>query len=378
MTYRLKQMMCGIALIAVLAGCQADADSPDPTGPYPGTTPASAISDHEAGPEGPLAYGLSVPKGGTQLGPLARYRSSRLISAYQNELIVALGERGVSDAARSAQANPEGVAQPEPPEVVKSSRPDDDTFAVLESPPSADVTAALIRLDGDPTDAVRSMVAQIAAVLPDAEIDPADFASYCTIEDERVTGCKLEVEGTAPNDRQLRISMYVDPGDVATRTAPPSSLTRPVMELRMEDLSDPRVAAETLDRAPDVSDHGSDDSARVVWPAMDLEAPQDSSLLNGWTRPDDATMLLSSFHPSFVSLFVPLSSDARQIARDYVESLGPDTVVTVDSFEALNEVDVTFTATAADGSRAVATHVINARGSYVMLFYTPAESVPSS
>lgn len=363
---------CALAVLA-LASCQTGSDSDNGSSPIATTTPAAAIAEHEAGPESPLAYGLIVPDGATQLGPLARSRSEQMIEAYQSELVTALAAQGVREAVRAANNNPDGVAQPEAPPIVKSGRPDDDTFALLEEPPGADITAAVVRLDRDPSAAVASMVQQIAEILPDAGVDPDDLASYCTVEDERVASCKLEAEGTTEDDRELAIAMYVDPGDVATRTAPPSSQMRPVMEIRIEDRSDPRVPRTDVARAPEVPESGGDASDRVVWPAMDLEAPQDTSLLYGWVRPEGATMLLSSFDPGFVSLYVPRAADAREIARSYVSGLAPGVAVTTDSYEGLNEVDVTFSATAPDGSRAVGTHVITARGNYVMLFHTPPQ-----
>src|SRR5699024_11564194 len=43
-------------------------------------------NEHESGPESPIAYGMSVPRGATQVGPLVRMRSQKLIDAYQPEL----------------------------------------------------------------------------------------------------------------------------------------------------------------------------------------------------------------------------------------------------------------------------------------------------
>ncbi|WP_229051893.1 hypothetical protein [Aeromicrobium sp. Leaf350] len=359
---------------SVLAGCEIGSGSGGSTTGAPSAP--SEITDHEGGPESPIITGLTVPEGAVQLGPLVRYRSDRVIAAYQPDLAVALTRQGVSDAVSAAQANTEGVLQDVPPTITKSGRPDDDTFALLEEPPPADITTALIRLDTDETAAVQSIVGQIATLLPDADVDPEDFTSYCTVVDDRVTGCELEVEGVTDDDRTLAISMHVDPGNLETRISAPSSLTQPVMELQVQDLSDPRVeraAAEADDEdepaAPEVSAEAPDD---VIWPAMDADAPADTELLNGWVAPEDATILLSSFEPAFVALNVSSSSEAREIAQSYVTSAVPDGLVTSDSYEGLNEVDVTFTATAPDGSVAQGTHVITARGNYVMLFYTPA------
>ena len=363
----------------LLAGCQIGSeDSGEGTG---SASAPDEITAHEGGPESPIIDGLTVPEGAVQLGPLARYRSNRVIEAYQPDLTVALTRQGVSDAVSAARNNPDGVLQSTPPEITKSGRPDDDTFALLEEPPPADVTIAVIRLDADSSvgksEAVQALVAQIAALLPDADVDPDDFTSYCTVDDDRVSGCELEVEGVTADDRNLAISMFVDPGNPATRVGPPSSLTRPVMEVRVQDLSDPRVertddAEDAEEEQPEAPSPAGEQLDEIIWPAMDTEAPADTPLLNGWVAPEGTVILLSSQQLGFVSLNVPSSSEAREIARSYVESLSPDVPVTLDSYEGLNEVDVTFSATAPDGERALATHVITARGNYVMLFHTPA------
>lgn len=372
---RVASAALSAALVTVaLAGCEIG--SGDAGGGSGSASVPDEITAHESGPESPIINGLTVPEGAVQLGPLARYRSNRMIEAYQPDLTVALTRQGVSDAVSAARGNPDGVVSPEPPEITKSGRPDDDTFALLEEPPPADVTVAVIRLDAESStgksEIVQALVAQIAALLPDADVDPEDFTSYCTVEDDRLTGCELEVAGVTGDGRNLAISMSVDPGNPETRIAPPSSLTRPVMEVRVQDFSDPRIertATEVETEEPEPVRGELDD---IIWPAMDTQAPADTPLLNGWVAPEGTLILLSSFQPEFVSLNVASSSEAREIARSYVESLSPDVPVTLDSYEGLNEVDVTFSATAPDGERAVATHVITARGNYVMLFHTPA------
>ncbi|GAA1753445.1 hypothetical protein [Aeromicrobium alkaliterrae] len=357
---------------SVLTGCQIGSGSSGSTTGQP-TAPAE-ITDHEGGPESPIIAGLTVPTGAVQLGPLVRNRSDRVIAAYQPDLAVALTRQGVSDAVSAANNNADGVLQDVPPVITKSGRPDDDSFALLEDPPPADVTTALIRLDTDETQAVQSIVTQIATLLPDADIDPDDFTSYCTVVDERVTGCDLEAEGVTTDDRTLAISMRIDTGNLQTRISAPSSLTQPVMELQVQDLSDPRLerAAPDTDELPVSPPVTAQEPDDVIWPAMDADAPADTPLLNGWVAPSDATILLSSFDPGFVVLNVASGADAREIARGYVTDAAPGSVVTTDSYEGLNEVDVTFSATAADGSIAQGTHVITARGNYVMLFYSPA------
>ncbi|EFQ81858.1 hypothetical protein HMPREF0063_13060 [Aeromicrobium marinum DSM 15272] len=360
------------ALVLALGGCQTGAGAGSGATSSSAVTPSAAITEHESGPETPLDHGLLVPRGATQLGPLARYRSPRTIEAYQPDLAAAVSRRGVADALSAAGDNPDGVAAPEPPEGVVSSRPGRDSFELLEEPPEPDVTAAFMRIDGDPTVAVTSMVAQIADLLPEAGLDPADLTTYCSVVSERVQDCSLDVSGVTAGGEELRVQMAVDPGDVSTRISPPSSLTRPVMQVRIEETGDPRLDREGGDDDVDLSDEVVDPTSRVVWPAMDLDAPQATPLMNGWTRPPEATLLLSGFRPGFATLFLERGREAQQIARDFAGSLGPDVPVTRDVVEELNEVDTTFTAVAPSGERAVATHVLTARGHYVLLSYTPA------
>lgn len=359
-----------------IAACQQDtSDAQGPT-PEPATTGEAAIEEHESGPETPLGFGLQVPEGATQLGPLVRYRTDRLIAAYRPELDAALTRRGVNDAVRAAEANPEGVAEPVRPEVVTSSRPARDSFRLLDEPPTPDVTTAVMRVDGDPTDVVTSMARQIDELLPEAGLEPADLTTYCTVADERITSCLLTAAGTAESGEELAVTLSVDPGDVASRTAPPSAMTNPVMRISVELTGDPRVEPEPLpeDGDGDVPDDQTDTEPgpRVVWPAMDLDAPQDTPLLNGWVKPADATLLLSSFTPSFVALHLERGRDADVVARDFAASLGPEAVVSKDVAEQLNEVDTTYTATLPSGEQAVATWIATARGHYVLLSWTPA------
>ncbi|MFT4189444.1 MAG: hypothetical protein QM621_12785 [Aeromicrobium sp.] len=367
---RARRIASALAAVGLLSACQLGGGAS--TG---GPTPPAEIVEHEGGPESPIMQGLTVPEGATQLGPLARFRSARLIAAYQPDLTVALARQGVNDAIGAARANPDGVQAETPPEITKTGRPDDDSFALLPDPPSADVTVALIRLDAsDPTEAVQSMATQIAALVPDSGLDPNDFTSYCAVADDRVRGCALEAEGLTNDDRLLNIQMDVDPGDLATRTAPPASLGLPVMQVRVEDLTDPQAEhTETVEESPAPVVEGGGETPDVVWPAMDVEAPKDTPLLDGtWVAPEDGTLLLSGFDPAFASYYAPSSAEAREIVRSYVAEAAPGANVTEDSYEGLNEVSVTYSAPLAGGGSAVGVHVINARGNYVMLFRTPA------
>src|SRR5699024_11504150 len=75
------------ALMMVLLGaCTSKHEAVDAHSiPQPSDSPVNA-NEHESGPESPIAYGMSVPRGATQVGPIVRMRSQKLIDAYQPEL----------------------------------------------------------------------------------------------------------------------------------------------------------------------------------------------------------------------------------------------------------------------------------------------------
>ena len=114
------------------------------------------VSEHESGPESPIAYGLQVPRGATQVGPLVRYRSKRLIEAYKPELDAAQAQRDAEQQRRRTEAEANGTPLP-PPTPTPTTEPSDDTFNLLENPPKPDTTISLMRIDGSPTEAVRRM-----------------------------------------------------------------------------------------------------------------------------------------------------------------------------------------------------------------------------
>ena len=135
---------------------------------------------------------------------------------------------------------------------------------------------------------VRSMVAQIDTVLPEAGILRTDITTYCDERDRRITGCQLEAEGTTANGRDLKIRLDVDPGDLKTRTAPPSTNQNPVMKLKVEYVGDPRRGQ--VDRRVTATSTSRATSRRrttsgLIWPRMDEDAPPTTALLNDWTAP---------------------------------------------------------------------------------------------
>src|SRR5690606_17004347 len=50
------------------------------------------IGSHESAPASPVAFGVSVPHGAVQLGPLVRWRSPELVKAFKVDLDAILAE----------------------------------------------------------------------------------------------------------------------------------------------------------------------------------------------------------------------------------------------------------------------------------------------
>lgn len=360
------------ALLVVLTGCNKDT-SDTPTTPVSSTktTQPPDVSEHEAGPDSPITYGLKVPEGAIQLGPLARFRSGALVAAYKPELDAAVAQREAEDKEKAAR---EGTPLPsEVPPI--DTPPSDDTFKSIEDPPKPDTTISLMRIDGKPSDVVRRMLAQMSAALPDSAISTSDLSKYCTATNRRITGCRLEVRGMTTDERDIRITMTVDPGNVTTRTSPPSALTRPVMTLMVEYVGNPRSGQLTresneLKDVQDIKSNG--DVSGLIFPRMDEDAPADIPLVRGWEAPQAATIILSGYNPGFVILTTERATDGDQIAQQFVIDSTVKGGFTKDVLEGLNEVSTTYTAIAADGATVRATNVLSARGSYTMLFSYPA------
>ena len=362
------------ALLAVLAGCNSStgATIEDPTATA--TTPKPAnVTEHESGPESPITYGFEVPRGATQLGPLVRYRSARLIAAYQPELDAALAQKAAEEKDKADQAERDGT--PIPSTIpTPDSRPSDDTFKLIDDAPKPDTTISLMRIDGNPSDVVRRMLAQISAALPDNHVEFNDLSKYCSTAHDRVTSCRLAVRGLTVDDRDIRVTMTVDPGNVVTRTSPPSAKRRPVMTLTIEYVGEPRKGQLTRESnsLKDVPEVTGDDTSGLIWPKMDVDALPTTKLVHGWTAPADSTIILSGFDPKFVAITTPKAVDSDLVALEFAQSNGVKGAYTKDVVEDLNAVSTTYTSTSKDGAVARATYVLSARGNYAMLFYYPA------
>jgi|GEM_PF-2118750 len=376
------------ALMMVLLGaCTSKHEAVDAHSiPQPSDSPVNA-NEHESGPESPIAYGMSVPRGATQVGPLVRMRSQKLIDTYQPELDAAEAAKAAKEAAEAEEEAQESeedsdnddstpVPSPTPTETpTPATRPSDDTFKLIDDPPDPDTTISLMRIDGDPSDATYRMITQIAAVLPQAGIDTSDLSTYCDVKDHRYTGCRLEVAGTTAGDRPIRIEMTVDPGNLKTRTTTAGNQTRPVMMLLVQYVGDPRQGqkGEETDGIGDMppADLQAPESENV-WPKMDLDLPTDTKLFNGsWVPPISGSILLSGTDPGFVAIAAQKIKGADAIARDFVRSHAKHKEILTDTVEDLNEIYTTYTAVRSDGKRYFGAYVLSGRGSYAMLFALP-------
>lgn len=366
-----------MALVA-LSACQSSSPTDDPS-PKPSVTAAPTteepdLSEHESGPESPIAYGLYVPAGATQLGPLFRYRSARLIAAYRPELEAALAQKAAEEAEKVAEDLAEGIPSPTPTPT-PTTRPSPDTFKMIDEAPRPDTSISLMRIDGDPSDVVRRMLAQIDAALPDAGLVLDDLSQYCASEDRRITSCRVVARGVTEGNRDIRVTMTVDTGHLATRTAPPASLTRPVMQVTAEFVGDARTGQLGRDTGSldDVAEiRSEDEKSGLIWPKMDLDAEHSTPLVNGWVAPPAATLLVSGYAPQFAAMTTEKAFEADEIAEQFVLANSPNGKVSKDVIEDLNSVGTMYATRTKGGGIARAVYTSSARGNYVALFYTPS------
>ncbi|CAN5174556.1 hypothetical protein BH09ACT10_BH09ACT10_21690 [soil metagenome] len=383
MSRRLIAASACIAALAILSACTSSDNSSttNPTASAQTTAPAD-VEKHESGPESPIGYDLQVPSGATQLGPLVRSRTAGLIAEFQPDLdaIMAQREAALNEKRQEAIANGETVAPPTTPPT-DSPKPKDDTFKLLDDPPKPDLTVSLMRIDGDPSKVTSNMIGQIASTLPDAGIDKEAWANYCTVRDDRVTRCAVDVTGLSKKGRQLRITMSVNPGNIKTRTSPPGAQLKPIMTVSVNDLTDPKAdddeqtpsATVTPTTPAPTTAATSVAPETLIWPRMDVDASLTEPLLDGvWVPPTGATLLLSGNSPSFVALVSDDGAIAEAIGRTWVETHSDKDDPTVDTVDELNEISTTYTAQSSKkGLVATATYVQSGRGNYVILNYTP-------
>ncbi|MCW2768951.1 MAG: hypothetical protein JWR27_384 [Aeromicrobium sp.] len=377
MKSRTTAALLSVLTLVALSACDGGGgQDPTPvTSEGAARTPPPDLSEHESGPESPIAYGLFVPEGATQLGPLFRYRSDRLIQAYRPDLEAAEAQSEAVKADKIAQDEANGTPAPSPtPTPTPTSRPSDDSFRILEETPRPDTTISLMRIDGSPSDVVRRMLAQVDAALPEADVELDDLSAYCTSTKRRITGCEFSVRGKTEGSRDIRITMRVDPGRLADRTSAPATLGKPVMEVTVQFVGEPRagqLARETgsLDNIAEIDPQT--ETSGLIWPKMDEDAPPTTKLVDGWVAPTSTTLILSGFDPQFAMVSTRGAALADQVALAYVTSHSRDGRTSKDVAEDLNSVSTTYTARTANGGTARAINIMSARGNYTTLFYTP-------
>ncbi len=373
-SYRLAASAAVLAM--VLSACQTTADEPDPASTPAGTaapSPAAATPDvapFESGPESPLGYGLQVPDGATQLGPLTRVRSAELIATFAPDLQAGAARKSAAEREKLAERladDPTATAPTPTPDV----RPSDDTFRVLEEQPRPDTILSVMRIDGRPTQVVRRMLAQLDALLPASDV-PTGLSSWCSSRQQRITGCRLGVSGTTSDKRDVRIVVTVDPGNATTGTAAPSARRRPVMTLQVKYVGDPRLGQaerESSDLADVKKIDDGPDPTGLTWPSMRRDASRQIPLVDGFVVPTAANILLSGYEPSFVELNTDKAGTADDLARQWVADRSGE--VAKDIAVELNEVSTTYSGSSKDGTFYRASYTLSARGNYVLLMVYP-------
>ena len=103
-------------MICALAACTPGKQSPSAES----TTDPAPINAHEAGPASTIGFGLSVPEGAVQLGPLVRFRSPELVAAYLPELQSVQAELAAEELKKSAETP--STATPSSPTTPASTR----------------------------------------------------------------------------------------------------------------------------------------------------------------------------------------------------------------------------------------------------------------
>lgn len=365
-----KLVAATAAVLVMAAGCGSkDTSSPTPPSTTTATTSAANISSHESVPQSPIAFGVNVPRGAVQLGPLVRQRSQRLISAYVPDLKAAVAEQQ----AKLEQQESSGTPTPTPSTTTANDKPAKDTFDLLDKPPKPDVFTSYMRITGNPTTVLRRMLAELSALLPDAKISTDDLAPYCSSHAQRVTGCTLNTAGTTPGGQTVRVGLTVDPGDVTTRTGFAASQGDPVMTLTLAYTGDPQTGQQKgfTTKLGDVPAVTGAEKSGLIWPKMDVESPATEALIGSWKAPVNCTLLLTASRPQFAMLYTMKSSDGADAATNYFHTVAPGVHPSKDVISDLNEVITVQRGTRKDGAQVEAIQVIAARGTYVVVSIVP-------
>ncbi|KHL16331.1 hypothetical protein CLV56_2557 [Mumia flava] len=383
------------ALALGLTACNGTQASPqDPTTTTSRSGSWVDVGQHETFSGSPVALGLVVPDGATEVGALVRRRSPQMLTAYADVVAEAERRARIEDEIEQAQ-------DPEPPTETATEPvnplPTEDSFAILEEPPEPDTTTALLRVDGDPGEVFSEVLATIADELDGLELDPDRWSQFCTAADGVYTGCRINVTGRNSDDLGVRYTVTLDPGAAGSEFAPAGSQGRPVMTLtaRATDPPDVQAAWDALEADTEVPGESEPPQLTPTTPAptetaplperpevegtwedrpVSKPVPADATIVtDGWQLREDTALLLSGDAPAFASLLVERGADADAIARGYVLAYSDAGEPKRDVIEDRTEISTTYRAVTKKGSPQVsATFTQSGRGNYVALFYTPA------
>ncbi|HLR85748.1 MAG TPA: hypothetical protein VK059_12405 [Nocardioidaceae bacterium] len=409
----MKRVAGGLVMCALLAGAIA-CTSEDPSADPPPTKNVAVDPDdvikHEAASGAPISFGIDVPDGAVQVGPLVRQRRA--------EVARVIG--GPPRRAKAFENN--GANDKTGPETRDP-----------EEPRPADFTTAMLRIDGEPSEVVQAMLAELDDSLAGSDIDPEHWRKYCTVTDGVYTGCRLHTHGTTDDDEQVAVEFTVDPGNTATKAAPAGSLLRPVMVLTLERIERPEgkgdqsaldpvdaqareaqaaidareaekrakaAAAKKLGKKKDAKPRASHDdgdesnqdteetsddagksdnkSGEPTWPTMKREwpvEPGDWILSPKWKLRRNTEVILSSSMPQVAMLAVKPGGDADQIARRLVRVFADEaTTPKLDEVEDRNELSVTYTPrNDGSGPSVAVTTVATGRGNYIELLFSDGD-----
>ncbi|MGH3359744.1 MAG: hypothetical protein ACRDO7_13160 [Nocardioidaceae bacterium] len=375
---------------------------------------------HEAASGTPISFGIDVPDGAVQVGPLIRQRRLEV-------------EEVIED--------PGGRADAFGNEETDGEEPDPATHDP-EEPAPPDFTTALLRVDDDPSEVLQNTLEEIEDALPDSEIDPEKWADHCTVENGVYTGCEAEFSGKTEDDQHIAVEMTVYPGRPKSKVAPAGSLLRPVMALTIEQQAPPTADEEgdgespgedgpstepgKNDRPGDTTTRNESDSPRTdkrrpgraddprrdrdgrdrdprdknpsadggppgreeqdsdqdspdgppTWPTMNKERPAqpgDWILTPRWKVHRNTEVILSTRSPKIALLAVKDGADADAIARRYVRAFADEaTTPKIDEVEDRNERSITYTPrNDGTGPSVAVTAVATGRGNYIELLFSP-------
>ncbi|MDN5855626.1 MAG: hypothetical protein L0K86_22860 [Actinomycetia bacterium] len=420
----MKRVTGGLVMCALLAGaiaCTSEDPTPDPPPSKSIAVDPDDIVKHEAAAGAPISFGIDVPDGAVQVGPLVRQRRAEVADV-------------IGGIPRRAEA-------------FENDGPDDKSGPETrdpEEPTPPDFTTAMLRIDGDPSEVVQAMLAELADSLAGSDIDAEHWRRYCTVADGVYTGCRLHTRGKTDDDEHVAVEFTVDPGNAATKTAPAGSLLRPVMVLTLERIEPPeedgdQPALDPVDaqaseaqaaidareaeerakaaaaekkaekgkknadsgkgRADDASDADPDQNAEETsdeeadsddaedsdkggtepkWPTMKREWPATTGdwILSPKCKVGPKTeVILSSSMPQVAMIAVKPGGDADQIARRFVRAFADEaTTPKLDEVEDRNELSVTYTPrNDGSGPSVAVTTVATGRGNYIELLFSDGD-----